>query len=606
MLYVHFDRDNLIDAHIIYQLRAFRDFGCDIIFISNSQLPESETDKVKDLVDEIVLRENRGYDWAAWRDVLFAKGLKFFDKYDELLLMNCTCYGPIFPLHEMFDCMAQKDCDFWMPTKHTCIYGIPEHGQPYLLIVRKKLLKSNVFWNYWQKIKDEYETFEDVVLHGEIRLSTVLSDAGFRYSVYAEADDLREMSAIGYNEPFLINAADSLIAHNRLPLVKVKSFRTARDMPFNIGGDIIRSIKKSGSHYPVSLIYKHLRRCNPLSWQKNLPETMQVIDSNAPVVPRTKQASIGVFGHFFYPDRFKELIDYLAKIPCSFDLLATTTTEDCALEISRMAKEKLERVNTVKVRVVPNRGRDAAPWLMEFRDEHLSYDIALKVQSQKHSHLTTVFGYKWNNYLFDSMLASEGYISEIIKLFDSENKLGIVFPTYPPIFNMANPHAYVGTPYDQELLKKIFEKIGLNPPLQFSQPIFPTGVFWYRPKALEKLLQSDISLKEFHREPFPTAGTFDHTLERAIPYIVQGQGYYYKLAMTSETLVSSFQMYEDKIMSDTSLVELVASTSVRSLGRILVKAALNSYRRRFPRLAIRTARMELTGKKIFNKYVLKK
>jgi len=549
MLYMHFDVDDIIDPHILYQLKAIKDLGCDIIFISNSQLPDEEKDKVKPLTEDIIIRENRGYDWAAWRDTLFVLGVGYFEKYDELLFMNCTCYGPLFPLSEMFDEMDQRECDFWMPTKHIACNNIPEHGQPYLLIVRKALFTSDAFWNFWKHIKGDY-SFWSSVLQGEIRFTTELSKAGFKYSIYAELQDTRPLPEIGFVEAYILNYADWLIRQHRLPLVKVKAFASRDEKPFSTGGDIIREITNSDSDYPLELIYSHQRRCSPLSWHKNLPGTLNVIPDNTPVISRKTNTPVAVIGHFYYPDRFKDTLKHISKIPCHFDLLATTTKQENVHRIEQLAKEHLAgKVDNIIVKLTTNRGRDAAPWLMAFREEHLRYDIALKIQSKKHGHLTSAFGFKWNEYLFDSMLASPGYISNIINMFDSEEKLGILFPPYTPIFNMVCSRGFSGSPGDQVRMANLLDRVGVVCPKETNQPIFPTGLFWYRPKALKRLLNTDFSLNEFQPEPFPLHGTIAHAIERVIPYVVQGHGFYYKLAMSTNTFIPSYQMYEDRIMS---------------------------------------------------------
>ncbi len=34
-------------------------------------------------------------------------------KFDEMIMMNFTIMGPVYPLNEMFECMDAKDLDFW-------------------------------------------------------------------------------------------------------------------------------------------------------------------------------------------------------------------------------------------------------------------------------------------------------------------------------------------------------------------------------------------------------------------------------------------------------------------------------------------------------------
>ena len=56
--------------------------------------------------------------------------------------------------------------------------------------------------------------------------------------------------------------------------------------------------------------------------------------------------------------------------------------------------------------------------------------------------MTGKFNSKWNDFLVQSTLASPGYVSELIDLFNKEKQLGMVFHTTAPVFNMYSPHGY--------------------------------------------------------------------------------------------------------------------------------------------------------------------
>lgn len=47
-------------------------------------------------------------------------------KFDEMIMMNFTIMGPVYPLNEMFECMDAKDLDFWGVTK----FHKYENGDP--------------------------------------------------------------------------------------------------------------------------------------------------------------------------------------------------------------------------------------------------------------------------------------------------------------------------------------------------------------------------------------------------------------------------------------------------------------------------------------------
>ena len=70
LLYVHYNKFNFISGYVLYQLEKIRPLYSRVVFISNSQLPEDVKDHLSNqqLVDDILERQNSGFDFAAWRD----------------------------------------------------------------------------------------------------------------------------------------------------------------------------------------------------------------------------------------------------------------------------------------------------------------------------------------------------------------------------------------------------------------------------------------------------------------------------------------------------------------------------------------------------------
>ncbi len=551
ILYHHFDPRDIIDEYVIYFLRQFRDYGCDVIFHSHSAVSAAYVEeKIGSLAIRTRVRENRGYDFASWKEMLFDGGKDFFTDYDEIIFTNSTVYGPLFPPSEIFSKMDEKDCDFWAPTKHSAAYGIPEHVQPYFLVCRKSVFESDAFWAFWSSIKPDYPDLWTLIWDGEIRLSYELASAGFTYEVYADMDDYREMREIGHYEPFVLHAAPYLIESQRLPFVKTKAFYCYQARPFTNTQFIFRALNWTQSSYPRKLIESHLEQTAALSWSKNLPGTLLVSNQQGADGKIDTRLSVGIFAHLFYPELLDIFFRYLKNIPVPFDLNITTPSKKVKTAIESQIKHWDLSIAEMEIRIVENRGRDAAPWILEFKDKHLTYDLAAKLHVKLHSQQSAVFSHTWNRYLFDSMMADPAHVANIIMAFEQDPKLGMVFPTYPPLYNMIYPYGYSGSPKDQEYRQLCLDKLGIEPPAENSQPLFSAGgMSWYRPKALEKLIDGPITIEDFPPEPLATASTFAHGFERAIPYVSQSAGYSFKLALTQSQLEDYFQMYEDRVMS---------------------------------------------------------
>lgn len=546
LLYAHYDCDNTIDEHVIYQLKSLHEFNIDIIFISNSKLTNESISSISNYISYIVQRNDEGYDWEAWREVIINLNIDILSKYNRLIIMNDSCYGPIFPLDEMFSKMMNLKIDFWGITKSS-EPDIIKHIQPYFCVFNKSLLVTNVFYEFWKNMNKIY-SYEDAVKFGELKMTEYFSNYGFKYSVYVDVEKMEYIPSIGIDRPFVYSISYWLIYNFRIPFIKNKSFMTLYGKLYNSANDVFKAIEDSGSLFPKYLILNHIRRTKPLSWHKNLPGTLNILDENLNVIPNNN-FKIAVFAHFFYEDQFDEGIRWIKNIPYPFDLYITVSSEKKSKQIkSIIAQKNLLNVKKIEIRIFQDRGRDVAAWIFAFKDIHYNYDIALKFHIKKSPSNNKILIWKWNRFLMESMLASPGYISQLINLFKDSNKLGLVFHTFPPVLTLSI-HSQEGNRSTSKWKKNIINRFSKNNKEETSWSVYPNNIFWYRPRALYPLLSGNIELNEFPEEPFPLDGTIAHGIERAIPYIAHGEGYHYKLVMPKSYILSSFQHFEDYILS---------------------------------------------------------
>ena len=104
LLYVHFNKCNHISGHVFYQLEQLKLLFSKIIFISNSPLSNEDKCRLReDLgVSDLLERDNRGFDFAAWRDGMNWLGFDTLQNSDSLTLMNDTCFGPLWDLAPIY------------------------------------------------------------------------------------------------------------------------------------------------------------------------------------------------------------------------------------------------------------------------------------------------------------------------------------------------------------------------------------------------------------------------------------------------------------------------------------------------------------------------
>lgn len=189
--YVHYDKANMICEDDLKTIADFSELCDEILFVTNSELSEDDLAKVSKYTNHIIKRNNIGYDFAAWRDSLLEYGKDKIREYDELILLNNSCYAPVFDVAEMFEKMEKENVDFWgdtlFPFSPDGSYigkdCIPEHIQSYFMVFNSTVTESKVFWDFWENLP-EYKEFIDVVAECESQFTKLLSDAGFSYAPY--------------------------------------------------------------------------------------------------------------------------------------------------------------------------------------------------------------------------------------------------------------------------------------------------------------------------------------------------------------------------------------------------------------------------------------
>lgn len=227
---------------------------------------------------------------------------------------------------------------------------------------------------------------------------------------------------------------------------------------------------------------------------------------------------VGVMAHVFYVDLVDELATRLAHIPVPFTLLVSvvdTNARECVK--SRLAS--LPMVRGLRIRIVPNRGRDIAPLLVTFRDDILALDVIAHLHTKKSIYTGKEQG-QWRHYLFDALLGSEQRVTWILGTFQAMPELGMV---YPDSFRRVPPWAYTWLAnVDVARLWGPLLGIAINPHDYFD---FPAGsMFWARTQAIRPLYELGLTTESFPVESNQTDATLQHAMERFLGLVVPHQG----------------------------------------------------------------------------------
>ena len=220
--------------------------------------------------------------------------------------------------------------------------------------------------------------------------------------------------------------------------------------------------------------------------------------------------------HIFYSELAIELKNLLLNIPCAVDVFISTTAPNKQAAIENVFGDFDK--GRVVVKVFANRGRDLAAAFVGFREVYEGYDVCIHLHSKKSPHAERRLA-GWRDYLYENLLGSPEIVGDILNILAHE-KVGAVFPQYfDPI------RIFINWGENYLLTKNFLSGLGIE--IDNRHLIeFPAGsMFWFKPKALAPLLDSNLSFDDFPEECGQVDGTLAHAIERAFLFIVEASGF---------------------------------------------------------------------------------
>jgi rhamnosyltransferase len=174
-----FDPEGGVPEHVRVHLEGLRPVVERLILVSNSPIDRKSRSEVEQICDRVVERENTGWDFAGWRDVVATEDVTPFD---WVILTNSSVIGPLFPLEPILSGMEAKDQDIWGMVLSK-LKG--EHLQSYFLAFSQKVTASPAWSAWWDQVED-IDDKDEVIRRYETRMTRHFGEAGFTYDALIE------------------------------------------------------------------------------------------------------------------------------------------------------------------------------------------------------------------------------------------------------------------------------------------------------------------------------------------------------------------------------------------------------------------------------------
>jgi len=544
------DGDGIVDDYVFHFLKEMGRHVERILFYSNGPLSRDSEIALRELGHDVIQRSIFGFDVQAYKEGLQEIDFDQEGRYDEVLMVNHSCYGPIFPFEELFSAMAQRPCDFWGVTASVETSAKPPAGgaKPpcYLnanfIAVRKNLLRSLAFRNYWEAL-EAHGTQEAASQSHERVFTDYFAKLGYSHECYLDC------TKYGTQHPALYDIDETAIDRN--PLLPRDAFLSDPQVLEHNAVDLPRalSVIAGTSTYDRALIWKNAVRSTELrtlNANAALTSVLPDVRLNQGEYPRGRER-VAVCAHVYYTDMLDEILALTDTIPGDYDFIATTETEEKKRAIEDKVRGRKNVANVIVLLVEQNRGRDMSSLFITCRDLFLEdrYDVVCRLHTKKSPQVAAGQANNFKRHMFENLLNSPGYTANVLDMFHANPWIGVAVP---PLVHIGYPtmgHVWFN---NRERAEEIGRMLGLKVTMDKDTPVGAFGtMFWFRPKALRALFAHPWQWTDFNAEPRHVDGGLAHVLERLICYVAQNHGYNTQQIISSHLAARNYAMLEYKL-----------------------------------------------------------
>ncbi len=249
---VLYDKDGVFDDYVFYLINELKQVSAHVIAVINGFAQKKYHKKIEKVCDDVIPRENTGYDAGAYQYV-FNQYLSKEDlqNYDEIIFCNDTFFGPFIPFIDIFDTMDKRQCDFWGLTFYE--NGFSSCIQSYFICFRKSIIKNNELHYFWEQVvPKKMISYDEVCKYYEAGIFEYLNFRYYKFDTFISSDDC-----------FLYVDPDYYIKKLKCPILKKRVFTPQ----YYNAEKTVNALKviMSQYNYDINLILSHIDRCYAIS-----------------------------------------------------------------------------------------------------------------------------------------------------------------------------------------------------------------------------------------------------------------------------------------------------------------------------------------------------
>lgn len=215
-IFCFYDEEGIVDNYVEFLIKNLKVVLTKLIIVVNGTINQRGKEIFQKYAEQVIIRENIGYDLGAYREVI----VNIYEKnemcdWDEVVLCNDTFYGPFISFNMIFSYMEQMQVDFW--GINFIENGFLSHIQSYFLVFRTKIVRERDLYSYMCNEELlaylQENSLADIYAFFEVGLFNFLVQKGYTYAAYTNTKHFDV-----YAHP------DLCIRICNLPLLKKKCF----------------------------------------------------------------------------------------------------------------------------------------------------------------------------------------------------------------------------------------------------------------------------------------------------------------------------------------------------------------------------------------------
>lgn len=544
-IFLVYDANGIMDQYIDYILHDIMQVLDDVYVVCNGFLKPSARNLLEKYAKRIIVRENKGFDFGAWKDAIFYHiGFNVIKQYDELVLFNDSFFGPFEGFKVVFEEMEEKQLDFWGLTVHGEVdtvknlnpYGYrPRYIQTYFVVFQKRIINDYSFYVYWKDMQ-YFKTFLETGEKGSAVLTKYFEDLGFTWGVYSdttEYESTREKNVCNH----AFNTLD-IIKNKKYPIIKRKSFvlGKGRFLKYNSGLDLEKAVAyiEREKNYDTNLIYEHIIRKFNIYELKESMNLDFVLPTNQKAI-EISDRKILVCAEIKDKSYLEFVASYIDNIDESMDVVLFVRDEN----IIESIKNALQR--TVLVEKISGGSGNMLRAEIVQRYEFICFiSQTTRFDDEIFTLRNSYIEARWEN-----ALITQEYIANIVEVFDKRRYLGVLIPE--GIVNGKLFGERHGRWREQfKTFQQIFESMEMQSTIEESvPPLFSDGVFWCRREILSWVTNERYGFLETL-----SIDNIEDVLMSIIPYVAQEYRFFTGSCMNDRfaaALIESIKYMEEEI-----------------------------------------------------------